>query len=352
VVRRCILTVLAALAPAGTGLLLAPLAPLAAQDGGPGATCEALVGDAQLRERCFAVAQTAESLQPQLGILIGGGNPILGTAGTGGLRLGTLPRIDISPRLNLTFVRLPDILAVEAGGTIERLNRTLGIPAPAVGATAAVGLFPGLTLAPGLSGLGSVDLLVGATALVFALADTDGFTGTPLAWSAGVRLGLLRESFVVPAASLSVLHRRQGRTTFGRVCDGEEQAGVCHGRGDMGEVSFNLQDWSTRFAVSKRVLGFGVAGGVGYDRLASDLSYAVRTPLTTTTAQIVHSPDLDLRSDRWSVFGNLGYTFLLSSVVVEGGWMQGDSPIHGFIVRGFDPRDGTWFVSIGGRIGI
>jgi hypothetical protein len=324
-------------------------ASLYAQDSGLGSPCALLGGNA--RERCFAVAQTAESVQPQLGILIGGGNPILGTAGAGGLRLRTIPRVDISPRLNLTFVRLPDILAAEAGTTVDRLNRTLGIPAPALGTTVAVGVVPGFNVAPGFGGVGSVDVLFGATILPFAIADVEGFSGGALGYSAGARIGLMRESFVAPAASLSVLHRWQGTARFGRVCRGTEVGGICDGPGDVGEISFDLQDWSTRLALSKRLAGIGVAGGIGYDRFASDVSFAVRYPVTMGTALIFRSPELDLRNDRWSVFGNLGYTFLISTLSVEAGWMQGDSPIQGYTVRGFDPRSGTWFGSLGGRIG-
>jgi hypothetical protein len=336
--------------PAALAALLCGAA-AAAQDSGLGAPCAQLAsGDA--RERCFAVAQTAESLQPQLGILIAGGNPILGRAGAGGLRLGTIPRLDVSPRLNLTFVRLPDILAAEAGTTAERLNRTLGIPAPAVGATVAVGVLPGFTVSPGFGGVGSVDLLAGATVLPFAFFDTEGFTRSHIGLSGGARIGLLRESFVVPAASISVLYRRLGTATLGDVCRGVERSGECFGTGDMGEVAFDLTDLSTRLAVSRRFLGIAVAGGIGYDRFSSDVSYAVRQPVTDQVAAIFRSPEMELRSDRWSAFGNLGYNFLLTTLVVEAGWMQGQSPIQSYTVRGFDPRGGTWFGSIGGRIGI
>ena len=47
----------------------------------------------RLRDACFVAAQAVESAQPQLGVLVTGGNPTLGTASTGGLRLGVLPRV-------------------------------------------------------------------------------------------------------------------------------------------------------------------------------------------------------------------------------------------------------------------
>jgi hypothetical protein len=334
-------------------LLLVLSHPLAAQSGGLGAPC-AQLPEGEPRQRCFSVAQAAESAHPQLGLLIGGGNPILGDAGAAGIRLAVTPRFDFSPRLNVVFVRIPDILAAELGATAERVNQALGIPAPALGTTISLGVFPGFDAAPGVGGLGSLDVLAGATWLPFGLVDTDGFSrSSPFAWSAGGRIGLLRESFALPAVSVAVLHRGLARTSFGHVCRAtllpDEE--ICLGPGDVGEFSFDLRDWSTRFAVSKRFLGLGAAGGVGYDRFSGDVGYAVRYPMAAGTARVVRVDPVRIENDRWSVFGNLAYHFLVSSVVLEAGWMQGGTPVPGYGVRDFDPRSGVWFGSLGGRIG-
>jgi hypothetical protein len=333
-------------------LLVVATVPLTAQANGFAQHCYSFV-DTEPQRRCAAVAQAAESAPSQIGILVGGGNPILGVAGTGGLRLAGTPRIDISPRLNLAFVRLPDILAAELGSSAERINRAIGIPAPALATTVSAGVFPGVALAPGVGGFGAVDLLVGATWLPFGLIDIDGFSGTsPFAWSLGGRLGLLRESFAIPAVSLSVLRRSLGRTTFGQVCRSERTpAEECLGPGDVGEFSFELRDWSSRLAVSKRYLGLAGAAGVGYDRFSGDVGFAFRYPTGTATAQILRFDPAPVRSSHWSLFANLGLDFLVTSIVLEGGWMQGGSANPALGPDAFDPRDGTWFGSLGGRIG-
>ena len=71
------------------GAALALAAPATAQNDLASA-CASLAG--QARETCLTVAQAAESAQPQLGILVAGGNPTLGTASTGGVRLGFSPQ--------------------------------------------------------------------------------------------------------------------------------------------------------------------------------------------------------------------------------------------------------------------
>lgn len=345
-------------------LLLAP--PAAAQGGSPASFCER-VPDQQLQSDCFTVAQAVEAAQPQLGILIASGNPTLGTASAGGLRLGTLPRVGASVRANLVFVRLPDLL-LSGSDEARRLNEAVGIPAPALGGDVSVGVFPGFSVAPTLGGIGSVDLLGSATWLPFRAFDVEGFgdKGGDLAYGFGARLGVLRESFVTPGVSVSVMYRRLGEVAFGDVCRGEEiREGestfrcvetFSGSRGDAGEFSFDLNGWSTRATVGKRLLGLGLTAGVGYDRFDSEIGFGVRGPedvLGAGTTVFVRAEDLELESDRWSAFVDLSYTLLVGTLALEAGWLQGSDPIDGFpSTSDFDPRRGTWFGSLGLRIAL
>jgi hypothetical protein len=350
--KRVLRALLVVMAVAGAG---AP--PAAAQDGALAARCAALEGDA--RTVCLAAAQAAESAQPQLGILIAGGNPVIGTTGGGGLRLGVVPRVDVSGGVNLVFVRLPDLLQ-DGGGTVQRVTERYGVPAPALGASGSMGLFRGFGIAPGLGGLGSLDLLGSATWLPFRALGIDGFDEeTPdIAWGAGVRVGVLRESFIAPGVAVSVMRHSLGRVGFGDVCRGFETAfpmsdeAECVGEGDHGEFGFDLVNWSTRGVVGKRLLGLGLLGGIGYDRYTSDATVAFRYPdVVPGTARIVRPDPVDLRSDRWSVFANASYTLLLASLSVEAGWQQGDRPVPGFGGEArFDPRGGSWFGGAGVRL--
>jgi hypothetical protein len=339
------------------GLLAA--APLSAQQSDLAAVC-AQAPSGQAQSTCYAVAQAVESAQPQVGMVIAGGNPVLGAAGRGGLRIGTLPDVDLTARVNLVFMRLPDILAAGAGTTAQRLNQTLGIPAPALAGSAAIAVFPGFRLAPGIGGIGSVDVLGSAAWLPFRALGISGFeVGTPdAAWGLGARVGLLRESFVLPGASVSLMRRSLGRVGFGEVCRGQEVLfpmtadTECIGPGDAGEFAFDLTNWSARAVVGKRLFGAGLAAGVGYDRYNSDVQAAFRYPEAVPGTAYVRRPELDeLNSTRWSVFGNLSYTFLLASLAFEAGWQQGESPVPGFGRDAqFDPRDGSYFGSAGLRL--
>lgn len=331
-------------------------APALAQGGDP--ACAGAPAGAE--ETCAVVAQALESAQPQLGILLAGGNPTLGTASTGGIRLGFVPRVSGSAKLNLVFIRLPDILAEGAGGGAARLNRAVGLPAPALSGTVSVGLYPGVSLAPTVGGVGAVDLLATGTWLPLEALGVDGFEETPtLAYGVGARVGVLRESFTMPGVSVSLMYRRLGELEFGEVCPGGGPvigiypADVCTSEGDPGEFDLDLTNWSGRAAVSKRLLGFGATAGIGYDRFESDAQFAFRYRDQTGLARVYRSPELQIDNDRWSAFANASFTALFATVALEAGWLQGTDPLPGFpTASDFDPASGTFFGSLGLRVAL
>lgn len=327
--------------------------------------------DPSISSTCYTVAQAVESAQPQLGIVLTGGNPTLGTASTGGIRLGLLPRVSATAKANLVFVRLPDILAESAGGAAQTLNDATGIPVPALSGAASVGVFPGISLAPTVGGVGAVDLLGSATWLPLGTFDVEGFSeDTPdFSYGVGARLGLLRESFTMPGISVSLMYHRLGTVSYGDVCDQpllggivQERngytvaAGPCvNGEGDPGEFAVDLGNWSTRAAVSKRLLGLGLTAGVGYDRFSSDAGFGFRTrcPDAGTSNCYARFSDLEVDNGRWSGFVDGSFSLLVATFAAELGWMQGEDAIAGFpSASDFDPGSGTFFGSLGFRIAL
>ncbi len=203
-----------------------------------------------------------------------------------------------------------------------------------------------------MAGFGAIDLLGSVSVLPLGLLSDD-FGENAFSWGAGARVGLLRESFTTPGVSVSLMYRDLGEVGFGDVCEGTETAGACTGGGDFGEIAFGLTNWSARAAVSKRLLGLGLTGGVGFDRFRTDADFAFRTPAIAGTEQIVRFQDVRVENDRWSAFLDLSYTVLIGSLVAEAGWMQGAAPIQGFPdTSDFDPREGTFFGSLGARISL
>lgn len=302
---------------------------------------------AQAQDECAIVAQAVDAAQPQLGILMAGGNPILGTASTGGVRLGLIPRVSLTGRVNVVGARLPDIRELD-GGEVDEFT----LPAPAVGANLSIGLTQGFSVAPMIGGFGAIDLLGSVSVLPLELVGDD-FGENAFSWGAGARVGLIRESFVTPGVSVSLMYRDLGDVSFGDVCDAsDDETTTCTGDGDFGEIGFGLSNWSARAAVSKRLLGLGLTAGVGYDQFDTDANLAFRAP-AGSPQQIYRFNDVAVDNDRWSAFLDASFTVLVASLVGEVGWMQGSDPIGGFpSTSDFDPGEGTWFGSLGFRLSL
>jgi hypothetical protein len=308
-------------------------------------------------ERCGMVAQAVDAAQPQLGILMAGGNPTLGTASTGGVRLGIIPRISLTGRINVVGARMPDIRQAAEGEAKE-----FSIPTPAIGGNLSMGITQGFSVAPMIGGLGAIDLLASVSVLPLELVGED-FGDNAFSWGAGARLGLVRESFVTPGVSVSLMYRSLGDVSFGTVCAGTETPSViapgepnrrsCAANGDFGEITLGLDNWSARAAISKRLLGLGLTAGVGYDRFetAADLAFAL--PSSGGTREVYRFSDVAVDNDRWSAFIDGSFTILFGSLVAELGWMQGSDPVQGFPeASDFDPGEGTFFGSVGARFAL
>jgi hypothetical protein len=349
---------------------LLPVSVQAQESGLPGA-CAAI--EPGLRQTCQVVAQAVESAQPQVGVLVTGGNPTIGTASTGGLRLGVLPRVSATAKANLVYARIPDIREIRVGSTDARSYGDLSIIAPSLSGTATVGIFPGMSLAPTIGGIGSIDLLGTTSWLPLRSLASDDFrpSSSDISYGGGLRVGLIRESFTMPGASVSLMYHKLGTVAYGEICSDRIDTSTADGAnytleqgecaptdlGDMGEFRFDLSSWSTRAAVSKHLLGLGLSAGIGYDRFSSDLSAGLRAPSggeALPDFSYARITDVDLSQGRWSAFVDGSFSVLVATIAVEAGWLQGADAVPGYPDNSsdFDPGDGTYFGSVGLRIAL
>lgn len=313
--RVSLLIVLAALLPAT----------LQAQTGDLLRDCTVIAGSGtEANRRCNLMVQTLEILQPGLGMAMSGGNPVPGTASTLGLRLGSVPRISLGGRLTLIGVDLPQVLD---------LNRRDEIDAtfPGLSLDAAVGILQGSSPLPTMGGVASLDIL--ASIGILPLPTGAGFQqGTPFSWALGLRGGIFRESFTLPGISISAIYRHLGRSTLG-----DEDLVDADGFLNLGVSSLSF-----RAAASKRILGFGVTAGAGYDRYSSNGRFGFISP------EPAGQPEYRLgfssfKNSKTSLFANISYTLLILHLVGELGWQQGTDLIDAPLPAGAE-------VSTGGRL--
>lgn len=302
---------------------------------------------------CATMIAAAEASRAQIGILAAGGNPAPGTASTGGVRLGFLPRASAGFRVNAVRTRLPDVTDERGISELARYDLEETGTALAVGAHASIGLYGGRSLAPTVGGFGALDLLADA-ALV---PVSGGYEESALAVGAGVRVGLLRESFATPGASVSLMYRHVGEVRRGNLGDVPPPPPSGGGSGEStGEVVHDVSGWSARAVVSKRLLSLGLTAGAGYDRFSGDDAVTFRAPLPPSQGigEGTYVVENAARDDgRWSLFAAASYGLLLGSLTAEVGWMQGgEAPESYPAANDFDPGAGTLFGSLGVRISL
>jgi hypothetical protein len=246
---------------------------------------------------CARMRSAAEITLVRGGIALSGGNPIVGASSTLGIRLGAIPRITIAARLTGAQLEIPDV--DRAAEEHSSLGRSFNIDA-------AVGLFSGLSLLPTVGGFASVDVFASYGKL--SLSEDEGYRESPHSWAAGVRLGILRESFTAPGVALTATYRSIGEMEF--VAPVVRQGG--------GIPWFRLNDnsaWDARLTVGKRILMLGAVAGVGYDKYNSNVQ------IIDPQSSLVTDEDFD--TDRTTIFANLSWTMLLLHIVTEGGLQQG-----------------------------
>jgi hypothetical protein len=274
---------------------------------------------------CYAVEQALHSAVPQVGIAAAGGNPLPGTASVGGVRLGFLPRVTADLRASAARMRLPDLGSVDVAGNAA-VSLTQGLPG-------------------GMPGLGSLDLLLSAGVIPGGgLRD-----GASTTYGAGVRLGILRETFGTPAVNVSAMYRRVAGMRYGAVCGGDP-AGLCVPGSGGGQLEFAVRDVSLRATVGGRAGRIGLVGGAGYDRFSGGDS---RFSALNGATELELTQDEDVSEGRLSMFAELSVPLTVGAVTLEGGWMRGGGRVANYpSSAAYDPGSGTIFGGLSLRLSL
>ncbi|HET9453294.1 MAG TPA: hypothetical protein VFO66_03330 [Gemmatimonadaceae bacterium] len=293
-------------------------------------TAQAQSGGASAHPSC--VGQAADACQqavdffgymaPQLGTAMTGGNTTLAQGGSlGGMRFGLVPRFAIGVRVNAvqgnrpvynpTVAPLaPSNAPPPAAKEIATENQV--VPLPAV--DLALGVFKGIPLA--LSNVGGVDLLLSAS-FVPNVGDraTDDFAlevDESLALGYGVRVGLLQESLVVPGVGFSYMQRKFPKTTLFAKSDNAV------GTASLEVRDLDLKSNAWRLTVSKSLLLFGLAAGVGQD--AYDVSTSI---LATQSPAAPVSAAVSSKVTRTNYFADVSMNLLVLKLVGTVGMVSG-----------------------------
>lgn len=281
---------------------------------------------------CREVALAGQAARAGFGLLSSGGSEVPGSAGTLGWRLSSVPRVAMAAEVAGARVPFP-VLGTERRAVLD------GDPffAPALRFTGAVGVFDGFSPVPTVGGLFSLDL-VASGGWVF-LPEDRGFDGSAAGYGAGVRVGILRESFTLPGISVSAARRWGGEVTL---------TGVGGAGAVVPEAAFDPSVTSVRATVGKDVLAVGLLAGAGWDRYGGDLR--IDSGLSSPGTAPREAATDEMADSRFLVFGGASLNYLILQLSAELGWAGGMDPVPGRPAGGFDPGGSSWYGSVGARL--
>ena len=304
-----------------TALSLSALAQLAAQN----PECGGFAGAS--RRICDAALDGTRAFHPVAGLLVSGGNPVIGTANT----LGGLGHFSVTARANAADILVPDPGYDGSSGEVPS-SEELYAPVPLL--EGAAGLYEGLP-----SGLLSIDAL--ASAQLLPTDQVDNLTVDPDARSIGdvalglgygVRVGLLRDEGPLPAVSVSAMRRHVPRLTYGDVNAGDEfRYGV------------DLRATNLRVVASKQLAAVQLAAGVGWDRYTGEAEVELR-------GQPGAAVTVDLEESRTLAFLNAGLDLAAVSIVGEAGYQSGRDRELSTDFEDYDTTSGKFFAGLGLRL--
>jgi len=270
--------------------LFAPL-PLAAQE----PQCQSV--NPQAQAACNTMVDATKAFHPLAGLIVSGGNPVLGAAGT----LGGFGHLSAALRVNAIKASLPNPDSAAQNPVPSSFDGYF--PAPVI--EAAVGLYGG---GQG-GGLLSIDGL--ASAVLLPASRVQGMSVDPgapkigdiaLGLGYGLRIGLLRGSFPIPSVSVSVMKRHVPRVQFGNVNAPAS---------DPADFAIDFDAVNYRVVAGMRVLFADVAAGLGVDH------YTSAATIHYTDGIITHTVTLDLANTREVLFADAGLTMGLVKLVAE-----------------------------------
>ncbi len=279
---------------------------------------------------CQAGADALVLFLPVEAALVGGGNPVPGTAAA----LGQFGRFRLSGRVGVAQVTIPD---AAFDGTVDTVpaDKRLLVPMPRLDLD--VGLFS--KKLP--MGTASVDLL--GSAVVVPLGSSSRYRIDPNARRIGeFALGLgfgFRAAMAMagkkPTVSLNVMKRDMPGIIFGRLADGDQLS-----------ASTTLSMISARLLLGGHLGPLEITGGGGIDLIKGKGRVAFHDPVGATDSSLA----VDLSTSRINTLLNAALVLGPLKLWGEGGFLVGKDEGVLTTFERIDPAGGQFYGGLGAAI--
>ncbi|MGH7701667.1 MAG: hypothetical protein ACREMO_01110 [Gemmatimonadales bacterium] len=286
---------------------------------------------------CNAAIDGSVVFHPIAGLLVSGGNPVIGSAST----LGGLGHFSVTLRVNGAKLVTPDLSYDGSGGTTVGKGEDLFAPAPLV--EGAIGLFKGLP-----SGLLAVDFLGSAqllptTQIKNLTVDKNArkIGSVALGLGYGARVGVIRGKAVIPSVSVSLMRRDIPKITYGDLTTGDQY-----------RYGLDLHATNLRATAGYKLVVLNLSGGLGWDKYTgtADIAFTDPTDPNPLTNQEVLTPT-KLDQSRTMIFLDAALDFPVFKIAVEVGQQFGKQQNFPTTFDGNNPGDGRFFAGAGIRLG-
>jgi hypothetical protein len=285
-----------------------------------------------LKGSAHAVCQAAHDavffLLPAGSVLIGGGNPRLGTAAAS----GKFGEITLTFRANHALIVLP---SSEYDGSTDTVSAARRMPTTLPSVDMAFGLFqkalPMGTV--GVDFLSSVLLIPPDGTPFFSFPDdTRRIAGLVVGFGWGIRIGFAPKG-PMPFASLNITKRDLPHFTYGDISAGSTYSYT------LGISALNI-----RLLAGRRFGGFELTAGAGADMLKGAYSIVYTNPITHAL-----QPQVDSTRSALRIITTANAAFHLKPVLLtfEGGFQVGKDEKLPTIVQSVNSRSGRFFAGIG-----
>jgi len=310
--------------------LIAFAAPLAAQDP------QCAMPDPNATAACNTAVDAIRAFHPLAGMIVSGGNPVLGTSGS----LGGIGHLTITARVNAIKASLPNPDSASQSRVPSSFNGA--IPAPLV--EAALGLVRGRGGFLSVDALGSAVVLpTGGVSGLAVDSNAAHIGGAALGIGYGARVGILAGTFPIPALSVSWMRRTLPRIQYGIL-------GPAFGTGDQFEFSMDLKADNYRAVASWKFVLVDLAAGLGIDHYSSSQT-AVRFHDDPLNPAHVRTVVINPANTREVVFADAGLSLAVIKLVGEVGFQTGKDQSFATTFSNFDPKAGHVFGGVGLRFG-
>jgi hypothetical protein len=312
-----------------SAILFLATAPLLAQTPYPQCDQPLITASQDNINVCNAALDGADIFHPVAGLLVSGGNPVLGSV----RMLGGLGHFSFTLRANATKLRTPDLNYDGSTGTTVAEDENIIAPAPLV--EAAIGLFKGMNGFLAVDALGSAQLL--PTDQIDNLSvdkDARKIGSIALGLGYGVRVGVLPGRAIIPSVTVSAMHRDIPRITVGDLTNGDNYS-----------FGVNLKATNLRAIAGYHLGIFDIGAGLGYDKYTGKARIAFTNQLVPGTITV----NTDLDNSRTLAFLTGAFDFPIVKIGFEAGYLLGKSQNYKATFACNDPEKNRLFGGAGLR---